>query len=113
MNKRRDIRNFYSNEEFIPVWEAFGVICDREGVSRSERIRGFIKSYVDRHGNGNPQLMLQTFGSEHKKRCGLCGELTDKLWRVRYASKLVIPSCKECIEEKREKGTVRKVLGMV
>lgn len=95
------------------LWKAFKKICNREDASASNKIEGYIKEYVDRHGNGNPQLMLNTFGSDVKKRCGLCGEYTDKLWRVRYASKSIIPSCQGCIEEKRERGTLRKVLGMV
>ena len=58
MKKRRDIRNFYVNEDFIPFYEKYIEIMKRENSSVSEGIRDLIKSYVRLHEPGNPQQRL-------------------------------------------------------
>ena len=115
--KRKDIRNFYIDEEFLPIWEEFKEICGREGESASAKIREFIERYVIVHDEGNPQLMLVKFMEEAKLReCFFCRGHFDKLWKVEYASGLVAPTCEDCLNRNKAKGTfctVRKVRGLM
>jgi len=60
MKKRRDIRNFYMDEDFIPVWSEFKKICQREDESISHKIRGFIARYVAVHREGKYVLNVAT-----------------------------------------------------
>jgi hypothetical protein len=117
MSIRKDIRNFYIDETFIPIWNEFKEICNREGESASEKLREFISRYVMVHGEGNPQMLIDRFCGEIKKgECFFCKQVKDQLWKVQYVSGLVVPTCKPCLEAnkaKRSFSTVKKVMGIV
>jgi len=108
---------FYIDETFVPILETFDEICLREGSNHSEKIREFIERYVIVHDEGNPQLMLVKFMEEAKLReCFFCRGHFDKLWKVEYASGLVAPTCEDCLNRNRGKGsfsTVKKVRGLM
>ena len=117
MKPRPDIRNFYVDETFVPVWEEFKQICEREGESASQKIREFIERYVIVHTEGNPQLLMTKWFEEGLKlECFFCHSRGDVLLRVKYVSGLVVNTCKSCVEKEKAKGsysTVKKVLGVV
>ena len=58
---RSNYRGFYFPDSFLPVLEMFQKICEREGESASEKIRGRIDNYVRTHGPGNPQWQMDRF----------------------------------------------------
>jgi len=114
MNKRRDIRNFYIDETFIPVWSEFIKICKREGDSASKKIRDFVTKYVDVHREGNPQLLLDRFGSELTLVCNRCGKGGFKtLHRVEYYTGYIAHACDNCLRMDRQNRLVKKVLGAI
>ena len=117
MHKRMDIRNFYVDETFKPIYDEFKRICEREGESVSSKIREFIERYVIVHDVGNPQLQIMKFMEEAKLReCFFCRGHFDKLWKVEYVSGLVAPTCEDCLNRNKAKGafsTVRKVRGLM
>ena len=108
---------FYVDETFNPILETFDEICKREGATRSEKIREFIERYVIVHDEGNPQLTIMKFMEQAKLReCFFCRGHFDKLWQVEYASGLVAPTCEDCLNRNKAKGTfctVRKVRGLM
>jgi len=100
----------YINED---LWREFREICLRENHSCSNKIETFIHEYVMRHKAGNTQLRLDVFSDAKRKRCGLCGEQVDHLWEVKYVSGLTFPSCKTCIEDRKKRGLIRKVIRLI
>jgi hypothetical protein len=117
MQTRKDIRNFYIDEAFLPIWEEFKQICTREGDSASEKIREFIERYVIVHSGGNPQLRIDKFtGKIDSKTCFFCQGHFPQLYKVKYASGLVAPTCQTCLDQNKAKGTfstVKRVLGLI
>lgn len=115
MQKRRDIRNFYVDEAFIPVWQSFMEICAREGESASLKIREFVERYVCVHAGGNPQQLIEKyFGYISPKECFFCRGHFPTLKKVEYISGLVAPTCQECLDKNKAKGkfsTVKRVVG--
>jgi len=47
--KRRDIVNFYIPPDFLPIWEEFKKLTEREGRSYSEVLRALVGAYVTIH----------------------------------------------------------------
>lgn len=89
MQKRRDIRNFYVDEAFIPVWQSFMEICAREGESASLKIREFVERYVCVHAGGNPQQLIEKyFGYISPKECFFCRGHFPTLKKVEYIAVL-------------------------
>jgi hypothetical protein len=111
--KRRDIRNFYIDEEFIPVWDQFIEICAREGESASRKIRDFILDYVHLHSHGNPQTILAKVLDNPTMTCQRCYKEKHQLFRVKYHSGNNMLSCEECIRKDKEKQIIVKVMGKV
>ncbi len=116
MPERRELR-YYVDETFIPINNEFDEICHREGISRSEKLREFISRYVMVHSEGNPQLILDKFCGEIRKgECFFCHNQKETLQKVEYASGLVAPTCGDCLNRNKAKGsfsTVKKVMGVV
>lgn len=52
--------SFYLGDDY-PFWKEFQKICKREGVNASKRLRDFIKDYVFKHSDGNPQTTMPSF----------------------------------------------------
>ena len=92
MQKRRDIRNIYIDEDFAPVWDKFKKIMEREGSSVSKHLREHIANYVRLHEPGNPQQRLDTI-----VKIGSC-------YRVNGCS---VPTCGEAGEYVVFKNGVR------
>lgn len=72
---RIDIFNVYACESFIvDTWRgSFKRICDREGISRSDKVRDLIEEYVRLHGPGNPITTLDVLMKLGKPyRAGVC-----------------------------------------
>jgi hypothetical protein len=117
LQKRRNIRNFYVDETFEPVWDEFRLICLREGESASQKIREFIERYVMVHSEGNPQLLIEKFMKDlPQKECYHCKGHSTPLFKVKYISGLIAPTCQSCLNREREKGpysTVKRVLGVI
>ena len=113
MAKRRDIRNFYIDETFIPIWNSFKEICAREESSASQKIRGMIARYVAVHRKGNPQLLLATFIGKMTHKCWRCEGMFPKLIPVLFISGLKAELCPVCYDANKAKGglsTIEKVL---
>jgi hypothetical protein len=117
LQKRKDIRNFYVDETFMPVWNEFKLICFREGESASGKIREFIERYVMVHSEGNPQMLIEKFMKDiPQQECFFCRGHFPDLRKVEYVSGLVAPTCQSCLEQNKAKGsfsTVKKVLGKI
>jgi len=113
MRKRSDIRNFYVDEEFIPVWDKFREICTREDSSASEKIRGFIARYVAVHAKGNPQLLLDKFVGDVHHKCFGCEGMFKSLTKVKFVSGRIGGVCPLCKEDYCARGLIKKVLGAV
>ena len=94
----------------IEEWKTFIKICQREGESASQKIREWIEIYNRRHAPGNPIIPLDRFGARIVQNCELCGKASPNLWNVLYVSGKTLRSCKPCIDIRRPKGLVRKVL---
>jgi len=99
------------------LWREFKRICLREEDSMSRKLERFIARYVAVHSPGNPQLPLTRFvGEVPQKECFWCHGHFKVLYKVRYISGLVAPTCKQCLEANKAKGsfsTVKKVLGVI
>jgi hypothetical protein len=117
MKKHYPIRHFYIDATFIPIYDTFKEICEREGESVSEKLREFIERYVIVHDEGNPQLTIMKFMEDVKLReCFFCRGHFDKLFKVEYASGLVAPTCEDCLNRNKAKGsfsTVKRALGLM
>lgn len=105
------IRSFSVPQKYFQVLRNFEELVQRERTKFSWLVIKALGEYVTRHHPGNPQLLLTKY-VRTKVKCGLCGEYSERVWRVEYVGG-IIPSCKSCIEEKREKGLVVKVLGLI
>jgi len=71
--RRRDIRNIYIPEDFLPVWNKFIKICRREGTSASDKIRELIARYVEKKERIiNPQTLITRWISEPEWRTPDC-----------------------------------------
>ena len=64
MAERKIIRSFCIREE--ETWKKFIEICKREQESASVKIEEFVKDYVLKHDEGNPQLKVESFIEGHK-----------------------------------------------
>jgi hypothetical protein len=108
---------FYVPEEFEITLKELKEILKREGKSLSEWIRENAERYVAVHAHGNPQLRIDKFTGEVKEKvCFFCQGRFPQLYRVRYVSGLVAPTCQTCLDKNKAKGqfsTVKKVLGLV
>jgi hypothetical protein len=117
MQKHWEVRNFYIDETFKPIYQEFKEICFREGESVSEKLREYIMRYVSIHAHGNPQLILEKFMGEIKLgECFFCKGQFELLKKVEYASGLIAPTCEDCLNRNKAKGTfstVKKVLGLM
>jgi len=85
-------------------------VCDREGVSKSNKLESYIARHVAVHGEGNPQLSLEPFFGDVKKKCFRCEGIFPNLVKVKYHSGLVAESCPNCLEHDRQRNVVKKVL---
>lgn len=113
MPKRMDA--FYVPEEFEIILKELKEILKREGKSLSEWIRENAERYVAVHAHGNPQLRIDKFMTVSEKVCFFCRGRFPQLYKVRYVSGLVVPTCKDCLDKNKAKGTfstVKKVLGL-
>ena len=113
MQKRKDIRNFYVTEEFIPIWEQFREICQREGGRKmketpSAKIREFVTHYVQAHSHGNPQTLLETFGSEPTLICNYCGKGGFKTLRKVTTPGGIMSVCPSCYKDLKFRRLIKK-----
>jgi len=118
LSKEWRVRHFYIDETFIPVWEEFKQICEREGSSASEKVREFVERYVIVHAHGNPQIRIDKFIelTRSLKTCFFCQGTFPVLKKVEYVSGLIAPTCESCLQRNVGKGslsTVKKVLGAI
>lgn len=51
-----------------PMWEAFGRVCERRGITRSARILAMIRSDIRRHGDAEDRAGLTAADAELRKR---------------------------------------------
>jgi len=91
---------------------AFKEICARNNKEISDILFEKVEEFLRKHNwpPGNSQTILVP---KQLLKCGLCNECFKHVWRVKYLSGKIIPSCKVCIEKKREKDLIRKVLGLM
>lgn len=103
---------FYLDSELC---KEFKEVCDREGpnVTMSGKVEGFIARHVAVHGQGNPQLRLETFFGDVKKKCWRCEGIFPNLVKVQYISGLVAQSCPTCLKRDQDTRTVKKVYGVI
>jgi len=113
MEKRRDIRNFYIDENFIPIWNKFKNICEREDESVSAKIRDLIARYVAVHAKGNPQLLLDKFVGDVHHKCFGCEGMFKSLTKVKFLSGRIGGVCPTCYEDYENRQLIKKVLGSV
>ena len=52
--------SFYLGDDYS-YWKQFLMICKREGENASKKLRDYIKDYVFKHGEGNPQTTISSF----------------------------------------------------
>jgi len=109
--KRQKDANFYLPLNFEHTWQEFKLITERENSSASEKLREFIRGYVDRHKHGNPQTLLKTFGSELRVVCLRCQKsfTETEVRRVLYKSGWEATSCWGCVKKDKARGLVKKV----
>ena len=69
MSRRK--REFYGPGD--ELWKKFLSICRREGSSGSERLTEFVRRYVEVHGPGNPQTVMNSYAPD--------GSGTRGMWR--------------------------------
>jgi len=97
--------------------KTFKQICQREDESMSRKIEQYIARYVAVHSSGNPQLHITKYlGKTQRKTCFFCQGRFPQLYKVKYVSGLVAPTCKVCLDENKAKGpfsTVKRVLGLI
>ena len=102
MQKRKDIRNFYIDEDFLLTYEKFKKIMERENVSVSEWIRTAIAEYVRLHEPWNPQQRLDTImdlGKAYRAdQCNMCE--AKPMFRCFIGKKSVL-LCEDHFEQKR------------
>ena len=113
MAKQWNSRQLYVTPEFMPVWNEFKKICDREDSSASEKIRGFIARYVAVHSEGNPQLLLEKFVGDVYHKCFGCEGTFKNLTKVKFVSGRIGGLCPPCKEDYQKRGLIKKVLGAV
>jgi hypothetical protein len=101
LEKRRDIRNFYVDQNFIPIYEKFKKIVEAERKSVSDKIRELLTEYVRLHEPGNPQQRLDTiFRIGHAYRaegCCACAKPADVQAFTKEGLNLLY--CWECFEK--------------
>jgi hypothetical protein len=96
------------------VLRQFDIICSREGLSRSEKVEAFMATYNLEHAHGNPQTLLQRHFDPPTHTCSLCNIQTKGLInRVLFKNGLDALCCDSCLEEKKTKGLVRRVISKV
>ena len=98
------------------VHKDFFRICDRENESASKKLEEFMRRYIDVHGEGNPQMRLDRYGALPTHECFFCQARVEPIFRVKYVSGLVAPTCQVCLDQNKEKGpysTVKKVMGVI
>jgi len=113
MEKRRDIRNFYIDESFVPIWNKFKKICEREDESASAKIRELIARYVAVHTKGNPQLLLDKFVGDVYHKCFGCQGMFKNLKKVKFLSGRIGGVCSKCYEDYENRQLIKKVLGSI
>lgn len=59
---RSNIGTFYLGDPYRKTWQDFRAISIREGTTASKKIVEFIQDYVSKHGEGNPQTLLEYAG---------------------------------------------------
>lgn len=50
------------------MWEAFGRVCERLGVTRTERLLSFIRADLAEHGDGQDHAALEAADRELAER---------------------------------------------
>ena len=101
MSKRMDA--FYVPEDFEITLKELKQILKREGKSFSEWIREYAERYVAVHSGCNPQLRIDKFtGKIDSKTCFFCQGHFPQLYKVKYASGLVAPTCQTCLDQDRK-----------
>lgn len=95
------------------VLKEFKNVCQREGVSMSDKVESFIARYVAVHMKGNPQLRLESFFGDVNKKCFFCEGMFPSLYKVEYISGMIAATCSECLKTQKEKTTVKKVLKVI
>lgn len=102
-----------TEEEKIKL-KAFKEICARNGIEMREVAAAAVDRFLREHNwpPGNSQTLLQVFGSETKKFCGLCGAETNKLYDCLFISGLRKWCCEHCKNEAEQKTTLKHVYGM-
>lgn len=104
---------FYVPETFERILKLFDEICEREGSSRSDKLRAFIARFVAVHEPGNPQLLLETFIGDVQGKCYRCEGMFPALTPVEFISGLRAGLCGTCLEREQAKGpfcVIKRVL---
>jgi len=95
------------------IQKEFRKVCDREGVSMSQKVESMIARHVAVHMKGNPQLRLETFFGDVEKKCFRCEGIYPSLHKVEFISGLIKGVCSECLKTDRERGVVKRVCGVL
>ncbi|GAH48039.1 unnamed protein product, partial [marine sediment metagenome] len=66
MNSERRQFKIYGPPHFVPTWEKFLEICERDGQSASSLIRIWVEGYVHRKDPGNPQRPITAYAPGHE-----------------------------------------------
>jgi len=92
------------------IWKAFKKICFREEKSMSEKIEKWMARMCVVHGDGNPQLLLDSFGVTVTKICWKCEGARVALIPVKFISGLKAHICSDCKVEFDKHRLIKKVL---
>jgi len=90
------------------VHQAFQQICDREKESVSAKIEGFEARYVAVHMKGNPQLRLEPFFGDVKRKCFGCEGLFPSLQKIECISGLIIDVCSGCLRSYKDRSVFKR-----
>ena len=89
-------------------WIEFLEICEREGESGSQKIRAYMNNYNEKHRIGNPQRLLESFGSELTLVCVYCGKGGFKTLRKVTTPGGEMSVCLSCFKDLKYRLLIKK-----
>jgi hypothetical protein len=97
--------------------KAFKELCARNNLKVSDIIfEKAVLPFLREHNwpPGNSQTTMKSFVNMPSRECFFCKKPSKVLFRVEYISGLIVPTCRDCLDEKKKKGrssTVKRVIG--
>jgi len=89
-------------------WKEFLEICKREGESGSQKLRDYMRNYNQIHRIGNPQRLLESYGSELTLICVYCGKGGFKTLRPVKTPGGEMSVCPDCYKDLEERRLIKK-----